>query len=61
LNDETGQQETDLIDTIYSLKNAAEVQEYPYKFLQTLFANFLKFSKKKKETRPLYFIKNPRI
>jgi hypothetical protein len=49
LNDETGQQETDLIDTIYSLKNAAEVQEYPYKFLQTLFANFLKFSKKRRK------------
>ena len=49
LNDETGQQETDLIDTIYSLKNAAEVQEYPYKFLQTFFANFLKFRKKRRK------------
>ena len=50
LNDVTGQQETDLIDTIYSLKNAAEVQEYPYKFLQTVLANFLKFSKRRRKS-----------
>ena len=54
LNDETGQQETDLIDTIYSLKNAAEVQEYPYNFLKTIFANILKFSKKRRKDRCVF-------
>jgi hypothetical protein len=37
--------ETDLVDNIYSLKRYAE---YPKHFLQTLFANFLKITKKRR-------------
>ena len=37
--------ETDLVDNIYSLKRDAE---YPKHFLQTLFANFLKITKKRR-------------
>jgi flagellar hook-basal body complex protein FliE len=37
--------ETDLVDNIYSLKRDAE---YPKQFLQTLFANFLKITKKRR-------------
>jgi hypothetical protein len=40
--------ETDLVDSIYSLKKDAELQEYPKHFLQTLFANFLKITKKRR-------------
>jgi hypothetical protein len=40
--------ETDLVDSIYSLKKDAELQDYPKHFLQTLFANFLKFTKKRR-------------
>jgi hypothetical protein len=40
--------ETDLVDSIYSLKRDAELQEYPKHFLQTLFANFLKITKKRR-------------
>jgi len=39
--------ELDVLDSIYSLKKDAELQEYyPKHFLQTLFANFLKIRKK---------------
>lgn len=40
--------ETDLVDSIYSLKKDAELVEYPKHFLQTLFANFLKITKKRR-------------
>jgi len=40
--------ETDLVDSIYSLKKDAELQDYPTHFLQTLFANFLKITKKRR-------------
>ena len=40
--------ETDLVDSIYSLKRDAELQDYPKHFLQTLFANFLKITKKRR-------------
>lgn len=40
--------ETDLVDSIYSLKKDSELQEYPKHFLQTLFANFLKITKKRR-------------
>ena len=40
--------ETDLVDSIYSLKKDAELQEYPKHFLQTLFANFLKITKRRR-------------
>jgi hypothetical protein len=40
--------ETHVVDTIYSIKNKAELKEYPYKFLKTLLANFLAFSKEKR-------------
>jgi hypothetical protein len=40
--------ETHVVDTIYSIKNKAELKEYPYKFLKTVLANFLAFSKKKR-------------
>jgi len=40
--------ETDLVDSIYSLKKDAELQDYPKHFLQTLFANFLKITKKRR-------------
>ena len=41
-------EETDLIDTIYGLKNDAEIKEYPPKFIKILLGNFLAFSKKKR-------------
>ena len=40
--------ETDLVDSIYSLKKDAELQDYPKHFLQTLFANFLKITKRRR-------------
>jgi hypothetical protein len=40
--------ETDLVDSIYSLKRDAELQDYPKHFLQTLFANFLKITKRRR-------------
>jgi hypothetical protein len=40
--------ETDLVDSIYSLKKDAELQDYPKHFLQTLFANFIKITKKRR-------------
>jgi hypothetical protein len=40
--------ETDLVDSIYSFKKDAELQDYPKHFLQTLFANFLKITKKRR-------------
>jgi hypothetical protein len=40
--------ETDLVDSIYSLKKDVELQEYPKHFLQTLFANFIKITKKRR-------------
>ena len=40
------QQETDLVDRIYSLKRNAEL---PSNFLKTLFANFLKITKKRRK------------
>ena len=43
-----GYRETALVDTIYSIKNKAELKEYPYKFLKTVLANFLANSKKKR-------------
>lgn len=43
-----GQSDTALVDTIYSIKNEAELKEYPYKFLKTVLANFLANSKKKR-------------
>ena len=41
-------EETYLIDTIYGLKNDAEIKEYPPKFIKILLGNFLAFSKKKR-------------
>ncbi len=41
--------ETDLVDSIYSLKKDAELQEYPKHFLKTLFANLLKLTKKRRK------------
>jgi hypothetical protein len=43
-----GDRETALVDTIYSIKNEAELKDYPYKFLKTVLANFLANSKKKR-------------
>jgi len=43
-----GDRETGLVDTIYSIKNEAELKDYPYKFLKTVLANFLANSKKKR-------------
>lgn len=43
-----GDRETALVDTIYSIKNEAELKEYPYNFLKTELANFLANSKKKR-------------
>lgn len=43
-----GDRETALVDTIYSIKNEAELKEYPYNFLKTVLANFLANSKKKR-------------
>jgi hypothetical protein len=40
--------ETDLVDSIYSLKRDVELVEYPKHFLQTLFANFIKITKKRR-------------
>lgn len=41
-------EETYLIDTIYGLKNEAEIKEYPSKFIKILLGNFLAFSKKRR-------------
>ena len=41
-------EETYLIDTIYGLKNEAEIKEYPSKFIKILLSNFLAFSKKRR-------------
>lgn len=41
-------EETYLIDTIYGLKNEAEIKEYPPKFIKILLGNFLAFSKKRR-------------
>ena len=41
-------EETDLIDTIYGLKNDAEIKEYPSNFIKILLGNFLAFSKKRR-------------
>ena len=41
-------EETYLIDTIYGLKNDAEIKEYPPKFIKILLGNFLAFSKKRR-------------
>jgi len=38
----------DVLDSIYSFKKDAELQEYPKHFLQTLFANFIKITKKRR-------------
>jgi hypothetical protein len=43
-----GDRETALVDTIYSIKNEAELKEYPYNFLKTVLANFLANSKEKR-------------
>jgi hypothetical protein len=43
-----GDRETALVDTIYSIKNEAELKEYPYNFLKTELANFLASSKEKR-------------
>jgi hypothetical protein len=40
--------ETDLVDSIYSLKKDVELVDYPKHFLQTLFANFLKITKRRR-------------
>lgn len=40
--------ETDLVDSIYSLKRDVELVDYPKHFLQTLFANFLKITKRRR-------------
>lgn len=40
--------ETDLVDSIYSLKKDVELVDYSKHFLQTLFANFLKITKKRR-------------
>lgn len=40
--------EFDLVDRIYTFKKDLELQEYPKHFLQTLFANFLKITKKRR-------------
>jgi hypothetical protein len=45
-----GDRETALVDTIYSIKNEAELKEYPYKFLKTVLANYLANSKKKRRS-----------
>ena len=41
-------EETYLIDTIYGLKNEAEIKEYPSNFIKILLGNFLAFSKKRR-------------
>ena len=41
-------EETYLIDTIYGLKNDAEIKEYPPNFIKILLGNFLAFSKKRR-------------
>ena len=43
-----GDRETALVDTIYSIKNEAELKEYPYNFLKTELANFLASTKEKR-------------
>jgi hypothetical protein len=43
-----GARETALVDTIYSIKNEAELKDYPYNFLKTELANFLASSKEKR-------------
>jgi hypothetical protein len=43
-----GDRETALVDTIYSIKNEAELKDYPYNFLKTELANFLASSKEKR-------------
>jgi hypothetical protein len=48
IGDLTEFEEFDLVDSIYSFKKDAELQEYPKHFLQTLFANFLKITKKRR-------------
>lgn len=48
--------ETDLVDSIYSLKKDAELQEYPKHFLKTLFANFLKLTKKRRKDGDDYIL-----
>ena len=40
--------ETDLVDSIYSLKKDVELVDYPKHFLQTLFTNFLKITKRRR-------------
>jgi hypothetical protein len=40
--------ETDLVDSIYSLKKDVELVDHPKHFLQTLFANFLKITKRRR-------------
>jgi hypothetical protein len=48
IGDLTEFEEFDLVDSIYSFKKDAELQEYPKHFLQTLFANFIKITKKRR-------------
>ena len=47
------QQETDLVDRIYSLRRNAEL---PSNFLKTLFANFLKLTKKRRKDGDDYIL-----
>ena len=49
----TTQQETDLVDRIYSLTRNAEL---PSNFLKTLFANFLKLTKKRRKDGDDYIL-----
>ena len=49
----TNQQETDLVDRIYSLRRNAEL---PSNFLKTLFANFLKLTKKRRKDGDDYIL-----
>ena len=49
----TTQQETDLVDRIYSLRRDAEL---PSNFLKTLFANLLKLTKKRREREDDYIL-----
>ena len=49
----TNQQETDLVDRIYSLTRNAEL---PSNFLKTLFANFLKLTKKRRKDGDDYIL-----
>jgi hypothetical protein len=43
-----GARETALVDTIYGIKNEAELKDYPYNFLKTELANFLASTKEKR-------------